>query len=54
MLLLMAVIGGVVSVVVIVVDKAKRRSQPLCPTPTVPYGIAISVAAAWVMCLQLL
>jgi prepilin peptidase CpaA len=54
MLLLMSVIGGVVSVVVIVVDKAKRRSQPQCPTPTVPYGIAISAAAAWVMCVQLL
>ena len=50
MLFVMAVLGGVVTLVTLVIHKLRKRSGP----PEVPYGVAISIAGVWVLANDLL
>ena len=50
MLFVMAVLGGVVTLVTLVIHKIRKRSGP----PEVPYGVAISIAGVWVLANDLL
>lgn len=45
LIVLMAMVGGVVTIVTVIHHKVTRREGP----PEIPYGIAISLAALWLL-----
>ncbi|RYE72019.1 MAG: peptidase, partial [Hyphomicrobiales bacterium] len=50
MLVVMALSGGVLTLVTLILHKRARRSDPV----EVPYGVAIAFAAAWALTNQIL
>jgi len=50
MLFVMAVLGGVVTLITVLLHRLRRRAGP----PEVPYGVAISLAGLWAFANQLL
>ena len=49
----MALVGGVLSLALLAFERFRRAASSARAAPTVPYGVAIGAAAAWVLFLQL-
>ena len=53
LLIVMALVGGILSLVVLAFERFRRAASPARAAPTVPYGVAIGAASAWMLFLQL-